>query len=104
MIAGASSSVPVRIDVSTTKGAVRVKDSTTDGVVLVDADTNEGDPSVDLAGSGKSDPPACEANGVGLFWLDGGLDCDQFRIIITLRLSVREKHRSEGSIALVVLR
>ncbi|KAH0761420.1 hypothetical protein KY290_017493 [Solanum tuberosum] len=36
---GASSSVPVRIYVSTTDGAVRVADSTTDGVVLVDAGT-----------------------------------------------------------------
>uniref|UniRef100_M1DQA7 Integrase core domain containing protein n=1 Tax=Solanum tuberosum TaxID=4113 RepID=M1DQA7_SOLTU len=35
MIAGASSSMLVRIDVSTTEGAVRVTDSTTDGVVLV---------------------------------------------------------------------
>uniref|UniRef100_M1DTP8 Integrase core domain containing protein n=1 Tax=Solanum tuberosum TaxID=4113 RepID=M1DTP8_SOLTU len=38
---------PVRIDVSTTEGAVRVTDSTTDGVVLVDAGTTKGDPSVD---------------------------------------------------------
>uniref|UniRef100_M1DFC7 Integrase core domain containing protein n=1 Tax=Solanum tuberosum TaxID=4113 RepID=M1DFC7_SOLTU len=56
---GASSFVPVRIDVSTTLCAVRVADSTTDGVVLVDTYTTEGDPSVDLAGSGKPDPPAC---------------------------------------------
>uniref|UniRef100_M1E166 Integrase core domain containing protein n=1 Tax=Solanum tuberosum TaxID=4113 RepID=M1E166_SOLTU len=59
MIAGASSSIPVRIDVSTTEGAVRVIDSTTDGAILVEAGTTEGDPSVDLAGSGKPDPPAC---------------------------------------------
>uniref|UniRef100_M1D9T7 Integrase core domain containing protein n=1 Tax=Solanum tuberosum TaxID=4113 RepID=M1D9T7_SOLTU len=57
--AGASSSVPVRIDVSTTDGVVRVVDSTTDGVVLVDAGTTEGDPSVDPIGYGKPDPPAC---------------------------------------------
>uniref|UniRef100_M1E0X8 Integrase core domain containing protein n=1 Tax=Solanum tuberosum TaxID=4113 RepID=M1E0X8_SOLTU len=50
---GASSSV------STTDGAVRVVDITTEGVVTVDAGTTEGDPSVDLSGSGKSDPPAC---------------------------------------------
>uniref|UniRef100_M1DX87 Integrase core domain containing protein n=1 Tax=Solanum tuberosum TaxID=4113 RepID=M1DX87_SOLTU len=49
----------VAIDVSTTDGAVRVADSTTDVVVLVDADTTEGDPSVDLKGSGKSNPPTC---------------------------------------------
>uniref|UniRef100_M1D8Z3 Integrase core domain containing protein n=1 Tax=Solanum tuberosum TaxID=4113 RepID=M1D8Z3_SOLTU len=54
--AGASSSVPVRIDVSTTDGAVRVADNTTDGDVLVNAGTTEGDPSVDLVGSGYSYP------------------------------------------------
>uniref|UniRef100_M1DNY3 Integrase core domain containing protein n=1 Tax=Solanum tuberosum TaxID=4113 RepID=M1DNY3_SOLTU len=59
MIDGASSSMPVGIDVRTTEGATRVTDSTTDGVVLVDAVTTEGDPSVDLAGSGKLDPPTC---------------------------------------------
>uniref|UniRef100_M1DQQ6 Integrase core domain containing protein n=1 Tax=Solanum tuberosum TaxID=4113 RepID=M1DQQ6_SOLTU len=57
--AGASSSVPVRIDVSTTDGAVRVADNTTDGGVLIDAGPTEGDPSVDLAGSGYPETPAC---------------------------------------------
>uniref|UniRef100_M1DWJ4 Integrase core domain containing protein n=1 Tax=Solanum tuberosum TaxID=4113 RepID=M1DWJ4_SOLTU len=38
---------------------LRVTNSTTDGVVLLDAGTTEGDLSLDLAGSGKSDPPAC---------------------------------------------
>uniref|UniRef100_M1DYH6 Integrase core domain containing protein n=1 Tax=Solanum tuberosum TaxID=4113 RepID=M1DYH6_SOLTU len=62
----ASSSIPVcevlptvAINVSTTDGAIRVADSTTDGAILVDVGTTEGDPSVDLAGSGKSDPSAC---------------------------------------------
>uniref|UniRef100_M1DQ92 Integrase core domain containing protein n=1 Tax=Solanum tuberosum TaxID=4113 RepID=M1DQ92_SOLTU len=41
------------------RARVRVIDSTTDGAVLVDAGTTEGDPSVDLAGSGKPDSPAC---------------------------------------------
>uniref|UniRef100_M1DTE1 Integrase core domain containing protein n=1 Tax=Solanum tuberosum TaxID=4113 RepID=M1DTE1_SOLTU len=59
MIDGVSSSMPGRIDVSTTEGALRVPDSTTDGVVFVDAGTTEGDPSADLAGSEKSDPPIC---------------------------------------------
>uniref|UniRef100_M1DJ94 Integrase core domain containing protein n=1 Tax=Solanum tuberosum TaxID=4113 RepID=M1DJ94_SOLTU len=66
LVTEASSSMPVSevlptvaIDVSTTDGAVRVADSTTDDAVLVDAGTTEGDPSVDLAGSGKSDPPTC---------------------------------------------
>uniref|UniRef100_M1DHR8 Integrase core domain containing protein n=1 Tax=Solanum tuberosum TaxID=4113 RepID=M1DHR8_SOLTU len=45
--------------ITSTMVRVRVADSTTDGVFLVDAGTTEGDPSVDLAGSGKSDPPAC---------------------------------------------
>uniref|UniRef100_M1DLA3 Late blight resistance protein n=1 Tax=Solanum tuberosum TaxID=4113 RepID=M1DLA3_SOLTU len=56
--AWASSFVPVRIDVSTTLGAIRVADNTTDGAILVGASTTEGDPSVDLAGSGKPDPSA----------------------------------------------
>uniref|UniRef100_M1DJ92 CCHC-type domain-containing protein n=1 Tax=Solanum tuberosum TaxID=4113 RepID=M1DJ92_SOLTU len=57
MIVGASSSMPMGIDVSTTEGVIRVTYSTIVGAVLVDAGTTEGDPSVDLAGFRKSDPP-----------------------------------------------
>uniref|UniRef100_M1DBP6 Integrase core domain containing protein n=1 Tax=Solanum tuberosum TaxID=4113 RepID=M1DBP6_SOLTU len=44
--------------VSTTDGAVRVDESTTEGAGIVDGNTINGIPSVDLAGSGKPDPPA----------------------------------------------
>uniref|UniRef100_M1DZD8 Integrase core domain containing protein n=1 Tax=Solanum tuberosum TaxID=4113 RepID=M1DZD8_SOLTU len=66
-IAGASSSAPVvevppvmRDVMSTNDGAVRVTESTTEGAMILDVGTIEGDPSMVLAGSRKSDPPACK--------------------------------------------
>uniref|UniRef100_M1DNM1 Integrase core domain containing protein n=1 Tax=Solanum tuberosum TaxID=4113 RepID=M1DNM1_SOLTU len=49
----------VRVGVSTTDGEARVDASTTDGAEMVDVGTTDGDPSFDLVGSEKPNPPAC---------------------------------------------